>query len=362
MTGQNASEQVAILLRNGWPPWIGITGQNASDYAHSKDYVWCSLNREKPSDVEKFKEIMKGHLEKWQLNLAGSPNPSIGRIIIKGPWKGNPDEAEKLLNDVYTKWPKGQKVKFLITCGGFIQFEWPEGISWEQVGDNRNPRNGAVNALIKEAEKCAKQVLSSGLGEKLREITDYITLGIDSYKEKISMTQSYISELHIETVFLVDLKTNQLYWTGKSYPTPGQQNGLVRITDLKTHFVNLSGAGKVMLLGCHDLTMFNNRNMDKTKKWRKDIKTEFRQLAEEEKPVIVLHHPHTTVTTATWRNGWSMIRNTLPSVQEYASAGRYYEEDRKKSDYDPLNNVLEATRRGSTLDIVIKEGVTENAA
>lgn len=330
-----------------------IRGLKPTIRLHSKDCVWCSLNPEKPSDVEKFKEIMKGTLEGWQLDLAGSPNPSIGRIIIKGPWEGNLNEAKKLLRDVYERWPNGQKVKFLITCGGFIQFGWPKGISWEQVGDNRNPRNDAVNGLIKEAEKCARQALSNGLGEKLGEITDYITFGIDSYKEKISMAQSYISELHIETVFLVDLKTNQLYWTGKSYPTSGQQNGLLRITDLKTHFVRLSGIGKVMLLGCHDLTMFNNRNKGNTGRWRREIKEAFRQLAEEEKPVIVLHHPHTTVTTATWRNGWSMINKTLPSVKEYAGAGRYYEppEDRDKSDYDPLNDVLEATRKGSTIDV-----------
>ena len=339
-----------------------IKGLKPTIRLHSKDYVWCSLNPEKPSDVEKFKEIMKGNVEEWQIELAGSPNPTIGRIIIKGPWKGNPDEAEKVLNDVYTKWPKGQRVKFLITCGGFIQFEWPKGIIWEQVGDNRNPNNAAVDAIIKEAEKCAMQVLSSGSGEKLREITDYITLGIDSYKEKISMTQSYISELHIETVFLVDLKTNRFYWTGKSYPTAGQQDGLVRIVNLRTHFVKLNGIGKVMVLGCHDLTMFNNRNRGNTGRWRRDIKEKFRQLAEEEKPVIVLHHPHTTVKTATWRNGWSMIRKVLLSVQEYAGAGRYYEppEDRDESDYSPLNEVLEATRKGSTIDIVIKGGITRN--
>jgi hypothetical protein len=197
--------------------------------------------------------------------------------------------------------------------------------------------------------------LNGGLGEQLSEVADYITLGIDSYKEKISMTQAYISELHIETVFLVNLKTNELHWTGKSYPTPGQQYGLVRITDLKTHFVKLDGIGKVMILGCHDLTMFNDRNMGNTGKWRRGIKKAFRQLAEEEKPTIVLHHPHTTVTTGTWRNGWSMIRNMLLSVQEYAGAGRYYEapEDRDKSDYSPLNEVLAVTRRRDTVDFIV---------
>lgn len=272
-----------------------IRGLRPTIRLHSKDCVWCSLNPKNSPDIEKFKEIMKGSVEKWQIELVDSANPLIGRIVIRGPWKGNPVESEKVLNDVYVRWPKRQRVRFLITCGGFIQFEWPKRISWEQVGNNRDPNNDAVEALMREAEKCARQVLGSGLREKLREITDYITLGIDSYKEKISMTKSYIGELHIETVILVDLKSNQLYWTGKSYPTPGQQNGLVRVTDLRTHFVHLSGIGKVMILGCHDLTMFNNRNMDNTGRWRREIKDEFRQLAEEEKPVIALHHPHTTV-------------------------------------------------------------------
>jgi hypothetical protein len=33
MTGQNGSQQVAILLRNRWPLWIGISGHIASEYA-----------------------------------------------------------------------------------------------------------------------------------------------------------------------------------------------------------------------------------------------------------------------------------------------------------------------------------------
>jgi len=96
----------------------------------------------------------------------------------------------------------------------------------------------------------------------LREVTDYITLGVDSYKEKISTTRNYINQPHIELVFLVDLKNNKFYWTGKSYPASGQQNGLVRITDLKSHFLDLN-VGKLMILGCHDLMMFSNRNWKK---------------------------------------------------------------------------------------------------
>jgi hypothetical protein len=31
--GQIGSQQVAMLLRNGWPLWIGISGHNAPEYA-----------------------------------------------------------------------------------------------------------------------------------------------------------------------------------------------------------------------------------------------------------------------------------------------------------------------------------------
>jgi hypothetical protein len=49
-----------------------------------------------------------------------------------------------------------------------------------------------------------------------------------------------------------------------------------------------------------------------------------------------------------------MINNILPSVKEFAGAGRYYEEGRKKPEYDTLRTVLAATRKGSTIDILCK--------
>lgn len=336
-----------------------IAGLKPTIRLYSKDFKWCSLNPDKPSDVKKFKRIIKGTLiEEMKVGIKGTANPSIGRIIIVEHWDGKPKNAKKLLNEIHKKWPKDKKINFLITCGGFIQFEWPKSMSWEEIGDNKDPNRKAVNTLIAEAEKCARDVLNGGLSEKLREMTDYITLGIDSYKEQISKAQVNIRKPHIETVFLVDLKTNKFYWTGKTYPTVGQQHGLVRITDMKTHFANLSGIGKVMILGCHDLTMFNNRNMDKTGTWRKEIKRGFRRLTTKENPVIVLHHPHTTVTTGTWRNSWSTINKMLPSVKEFAGAGRYFEPDRRKSEYDPITKVLETTKKGNVIDFIVTPSST----
>lgn len=281
-------------------------------------------------------------------------NPFLARIIIADEWKGNLEEAKKLLEDIYEKWPKGKRVKFIITCGGFIQFDWPKSISKADIGDNKNPNNKIVDTLIEEAEKCSRNVLSNGLDEKLRELTDYITLGVDSFEEKISTTQNYITQLHIELVFLVDLRNNKFYWTGKSYPTTRQQNGLVRISNLKTHFFDLEDAGKLMILGCHDLSIFNPRSKN-AKGWRKEVNEGFIELAKKEKPICVLQHPHTTVKKRTWHNAWSHLRKILPSVEQYAGAGRYCEPNRKKAEWDALNDILGSTKYGNAVDFVVQK-------
>jgi hypothetical protein len=108
-----------------------------------------------------------------------------------------------------------------MTCGGFLQFPWPEKVTPSSIGDNKKPEAEAVKALAKEAEKYARNLASGGLREKLEECADYLTLGIDSYKEKISMTQNQIRQPHIELVLVMRLKTGEIRWTGKSYPTPG---------------------------------------------------------------------------------------------------------------------------------------------
>ncbi|HAW49557.1 TPA: hypothetical protein DCX16_01200 [bacterium] len=185
-------------------------------------------------------------------------------------------------------------------------------------------------------------------------------MGIDSYKEKVSATQNYISQPHIELVFLVDLrKNNKIYWTGKSYPTTGQQNGLVRISDLKTHFLDLDDVGKLMILGCHDLTIFNPRSKN-ARGWRKEINEKFRELAKKEKPTIVLQHPHTTDSIKTWAAAWNGLRKELTTVKIYASAGRYYNPNNPKKPRSETNDVLKKTKCGNTLDFVVKMNKENN--
>jgi len=328
----------------------------------SQDFQWCSLDPEKPSDVKKFKALLEGRESEWEIEFKEDPSPFIARIILTGEWNGEVQSVRKLLNEVCEKWPKNKKVKFTITCGGFIQFDWPKHISRTDIGDNKNPNSKAVDSLVEEAEKCVRYILGKSLYEKLRELTDYITLGVDSYKEKVSTTQNYISQLHVELVFLVDLRNNKFYWTGKSYPTPNQQRGLVRIPDLKTHFFELDNVGKVMILGCHDLTIFNPRSDAVASGWRKNLKEEFKCIAKKENPIIALQHPHTTDCINVWTPAWNNLTTTISSIEKYASAGRWphtkyhlYKKGKRKGEpHCMLENVLEKTKCGSTIDFIVR--------
>lgn len=316
----------------------------------ARDLRWCGLAADDPVDVRRFKRLLEGKPVAWEIEVREDPRPFLARIIIAGEWDGAQEGARKLLEDVYEMWPRGRKLRLLMTCGGFVQFGWPEHISRQDIGDNRHPNSEVVEALVEEAERSAIFILGEGLDERLREVTDYITLGIDSYKTRISTAQNYISRPHIELVLLIDLRTSQLYWTGKSYPTTGQEKGLVRIADSRTHYLDLQNVGRVMVLGCHDLTVFNPRSRN-ARGWRATINERFRAVAKEEQPTIVLQHPHTTDSIRTWAAAWSGLSRELPTVRFYASAGRYYNSERERSS---LIDVLRKTKRGNTMDFIIR--------
>ncbi len=328
-----------------------ILGLKPTKRIFSQDFEWCSLSPDNPKHVEKFKRLIERRDGPWAIEIKKDQDPFLARIIIADEWEGRHEDAKRLLEEIYDRWPKNEKVEFLMTCGGFIQFNLSTEVTKEKIGEPKYPNAEIVNFLVSEAEKVVKSILTTNLRNKLKQITNYITLGVDSYKTKVSTTQNYIPEYHIELVFLVDLKHNKIYWTGKSYPTPNQENKLVRIVDLNKHFFDLD-VGRTMILGCHDLTVFNPRSK-KAKGWRKDINESFKRIAQMKRPEIVLQHPHTTVKKKTWLNAWSNLKKILPSVKICASAGMYFEPDRNKEEYDKLEDVLESTKCGNSIDFIV---------
>jgi hypothetical protein len=179
----------------------------------------------------------------------------------------------------------------------------------------------------------------------------FVSLGIDSFKEPTSTTENYISQPHAETVVVADLRTGQLRTTAKSHPTSAQEQGLLRSEDLASHFFTTSDGTRVMVLGCHDLTIFNPRSSN-ARRWRRKVNSNFRKLAKKKRHEVVLHHPHTTDSKMTWRAAWAGLERELRSVRRYAGAGRYWysEGPRPRS---PRAEVLALTKAGPTLDFIV---------
>jgi len=169
------------------------------------------------------------------------------------------------------------------------------------VGDNLNPSPESIREILAGASQVCDLLLNDNIVGRLRQITDYLTLGVDSWKSKVSTTHNEISERHAELVCLVDLRSGTRRWTGKFYPTSKQAATIMRLPDLKSHFVNLDDQ-KAMVLGCHDMTVFNPRSEAAARGWRQEVSERFRGMAKSYKPVLVLHHPHTAVKSVRERS------------------------------------------------------------
>jgi hypothetical protein len=315
---------------------------------YSKDYHWCSLNPEIESDVNKFRKLLNDKRPSSEIEIIEDPNPTLARIVIKGDWEGEINTAKSILHQICDNWPQNKKVDCLITCGAFLSFDWPQPLT--DVGNNKYPSKESLDLLTDLAIKHCKLLIDEDLRKRLSKCTDYLTIGIDSYKSKISLSNVSIRQLHVEMVTLLDLKTNKYFLTGKSYPTPGQENGLVRFQDLKTHFVDLT-IGKVLILGCHDLNVFSPRGKVTTKKeWRKQIRESLYSLIQKENPTIVLHHPHTTDSSRIWTPSWNELIRVAPNIERFISAGRYFNTNSTRS---RIEDVLLKTKLANTIDFIV---------
>jgi hypothetical protein len=314
---------------------------------------WCNLDPERPQDVQTFRQILSDRLSFWKVEVRSDSNPDAARIVIDGQWNGDVGLASRLLEHVADSWPDETRVKFLTTCGAFLTFNWPTSLP--DTGNNLYPAANLLPVLKEKVEKKIVELLTARLVKKLASHTRYLTIGIDSHKSRISQTQSYIPEPHIELVCVIDLLKGLRQFTGKSYPTPGQQRGLVRYADLASHTVETE-YGCVLVLGCHDLTIFNPRSRSNRHGWRKDVANGWVDSIRRDKPVIVLHHPHTTIKTRTWAAAWNELHRSLRSVELSLGAGSYSIRDEGWESRDRLDDVLQATKCGATLDFVVHIG------
>lgn len=324
------------------------TDVHATVRLYAGERVWCDLDPEDPQDRAWFRSKLESRRDGPRMRIHSDESPFVARVIPARPWSGDADEAREVLERVLDAWPSGTRTEYLLTPGGFLQFPFEEEVpSTDHVSESE-----ALDRLMTKAEDVAHALLDGELENRLAEVTRYVSLGIDSFKDAVSTTGTRIPQPHVETVILVDLKTSTTWTTAKSYPTSDQQTGLLRNPNMDNHFLTLPDGTDVMLLGCHDLTAWNPRAIANAGGARAEWGKALRSRATEEEPELVLQHPHTADHPMTWKPAWGRLDRDLPSVSRYAAAGRYWHDD-EGGPRSIFEKVRESTKKGDTLDFVL---------
>ncbi len=287
-----------------------------------------------------------------QIRKTGN-DPSFARIIIADPkWERDFSQSQKILTKVCENWPKDNRVQFILTSSGFIDFDWVEPEN--KILDNWYPDSNYVTTLRSLAEERCKSLINDELRAKLNSCADYLSIGIDSEKyNKLSHPDCWPFHSHIEFVALIDLKNNRYHWTGKSYPQGEQARGLIRNQDISNHFIDLP-FGKILVLACHDLVMEYPRGKKATKPHtpRYKIRTEFEAFLHAEKPTIVLHHAHTSNDSLIWRTSLNNLQTVESSVLKFISTGIFSALCGDDAGIR-LKKILEKTTNDDTLDFIV---------
>ena len=143
-------------------------------------------------------------------------------MVVDGPWLGDVDLARAVLLDVCANWTQGKRVQVIATCGAFVRFDWPPAVPKQK--NNRVSNETAVKELDRAARRHCGQLLGYGLRERLSQHADYLTIGIDTKKSKISPTHNYILLDHAELCYVADLRSGALHFTSQGNHTRPPHN------------------------------------------------------------------------------------------------------------------------------------------
>ena len=278
----------------------------------------------------------------------GSPYEWCGaKVVVKTSCSMASELIRQAVNS--SDWPSS-RVLFTVTPGGFIQAPMPndydhQGLrSWESRPED-------FQRLVPFAKKALCQVVDEDIRTKLRQRSRFLTVGVDLVRDGQSKVGGG-NHTRAELVAVVDLdESESVRWTGKSYPVPRQEERvLVQETHLESHLLSVAGH-RVLVLGCHDLNVFNGRARAKAENARRERREKMENLARRFKPTMVLHHPHQTDQPSTWGNVWPQLRRTLAFNGPYASGIAYFPQPTSSQVRGPLDDVLRKTAGGGVSDI-----------
>ena len=238
------------------------------------------------------------------------------------------------------------------------------------VEGDGTPRRATFVRLFPYAEEAIRAVICGDILDLARNRTRFLTLGIDlnverHKEERIRPGHDCLPTCpractHAELVAVFDTASARVIrWTGKSYPTNAQQHTLVHEKDLGSHLLDVDSE-RILVLGCHDLHIFSNRGRPTVRgPTRKEILSRrMLELAQEFKPTMILHHPHSTYSPRVWSSAWGATRSSLPSACIWASGLAFCGNPKSKHEWQPWQT-LEATRAATASEFAVFDVVTK---
>ncbi len=70
---------------------------------YAKDFEWCSLNPNVPSDIRRFKDILVKYVSRYELEMIEDSDTVPARISKIDKWKGKPGNSKEILEEDYKK-------------------------------------------------------------------------------------------------------------------------------------------------------------------------------------------------------------------------------------------------------------------
>ena len=300
--------------------------------------------------------------------------PPVVRIAVRG-WtyrrsrSDNFSEARAMLTSAFQSrdWPL-EPAQITVTPGGFIRTRLPRDYDGDRGWESTKCD---IDKLIPPAEAAVQAVVLGNVLKAARQRTRFLTLGVDLNRERNKEERIRgdhdcrrtcpQSCTHAELVAVVDTASGDvIHWTGKSYPTGGQQHTLVHVKDLGTHFLKL-GDEPVLVLGCHDLHLFSGRGKPSKNGPTPKEKRSRRMLrrARKFKPTMILHHPHTTHSPNVWSGAWGKTRKALPTARIRVSGIAFCGNPKPKRCWTPRQTLvatLAATKSENGVCDIVVEG------
>jgi hypothetical protein len=280
---------------------------------------------------------------------------SLGRLVLTGAAaradRRSLEDARLMLGAALDALRSdGRSLGILATPAGFVDHKpggsWHGRVGWETSQSD-------FDGLAAVASSVAADLVTPGIRELARGVVDHLVLGIDVWPTEHR-------EPHAEVACLYDVDTGVVRpVTGKSYPTTGQQDDLIRNPDPASHVVAVGGE-RLAVLVCHDLAAWSPRGNAVARGTRATAWQSMQDAVTAARPTLAVQLPHTVNKSRTWQAAWATFgRGAGPSLRAGTTAIRHLDKGYRPvpGPFDPA--LLAGTGWGDRVIDVVIGGKTE---